>query len=128
MLIPSGCCADGRAIVVKVLVTGSAGFIGFHVCRSLLERGDEVVGVDNLNDYYDVALKKARLAELAPFADRMPILNQSRHGRAAKVLQIPRTIGEQHDFIQSMIHIEYNEYPSLRRSQLKHRPTHFWSP
>jgi len=53
---------------VKVLVTGAAGFIGFHVCRSLLERGDKVVGVDNLNDYYDVTLKKARLAELAPFA------------------------------------------------------------
>ncbi|MBN4073780.1 MAG: capsular biosynthesis protein CpsI [Gammaproteobacteria bacterium] len=46
---------------MKVLVTGAAGFIGFHVARYLLERGDEVVGLDNLNDYYDVALKEARL-------------------------------------------------------------------
>ena len=47
---------------MKVLVTGTAGFIGSHVALKLLERGDEVVGLDNLNDYYDVKLKKARLA------------------------------------------------------------------
>ena len=51
---------------MKVLVTGAAGFIGMHVCERLLARGDEVVGVDNLNDYYDVALKVARLARLTP--------------------------------------------------------------
>jgi UDP-glucuronate 4-epimerase len=49
---------------VKVLVTGSAGFIGSHVAARLIDRGDSVVGVDNLNDYYDVSLKKARLARL----------------------------------------------------------------
>lgn len=43
------------------LVTGAAGFIGFHVSRALLERGDRVLGLDNLNDYYDVSLKEARL-------------------------------------------------------------------
>ncbi len=48
---------------VKVLVTGSAGFIGSHVAMRLLDRGDEVVGVDNLSDYYDVSLKRARLAQ-----------------------------------------------------------------
>lgn len=47
-----------------VLVTGSAGFIGFHTARRLLERGEAVVGLDNLNDYYDPALKEARLAAL----------------------------------------------------------------
>ena len=47
-----------------VLVTGVAGFIGFHVARYLLERGDTVVGIDNLNPYYDVRLKEARLALL----------------------------------------------------------------
>jgi UDP-glucuronate 4-epimerase len=47
---------------MKVLVTGTAGFIGSHVALQLLERGDEVIGFDNLNDYYDVDLKKARLA------------------------------------------------------------------
>ena len=50
-----------------VLVTGAAGFIGFHVARRLLENGRSVVGIDNLNDYYDVDLKKARCAELAKF-------------------------------------------------------------
>jgi UDP-glucuronate 4-epimerase len=48
-----------------ILVTGAAGFIGFHVARRLLARGDDVIGIDNLNPYYDVALKQARLAELA---------------------------------------------------------------
>lgn len=49
---------------MKILVTGAAGFIGFHLSRVLLKRGDEVVGIDNLNDYYDVSLKEARLAQL----------------------------------------------------------------
>ncbi|MDR4508609.1 MAG: NAD-dependent epimerase [Candidatus Brocadiaceae bacterium] len=48
----------------KVLVTGAAGFIGFHLSRRLLERGDDVVGLDNLNDYYDVNLKQDRLKQL----------------------------------------------------------------
>ena len=49
---------------MKVLVTGAAGFIGFHTAKLLLERGDKVVGLDNLNDYYDVNLKEARLSQL----------------------------------------------------------------
>ncbi len=49
----------------KVLVTGAAGFIGFHTAKRLLERGDEVVGLDNLNDYYDPTLKQARRDLLA---------------------------------------------------------------
>lgn len=49
---------------MKVLITGVAGFIGMHVCQRLLARGDEVIGVDNLNDYYDVSLKEERLAQL----------------------------------------------------------------
>jgi UDP-glucuronate 4-epimerase len=50
--------------VPSILVTGAAGFIGFHLCKHLLARGEEVVGLDNLNEYYDVTLKQARLTEL----------------------------------------------------------------
>jgi UDP-glucuronate 4-epimerase len=50
----------------RILLTGAAGFIGYHVAEALLARGDEVGGIDNLNDYYDVALKEARLARLTP--------------------------------------------------------------
>jgi UDP-glucuronate 4-epimerase len=49
---------------MKILVTGAAGFIGYHTAKILLDRGDEVVGLDNLNDYYDVRLKYARLDQL----------------------------------------------------------------
>jgi UDP-glucuronate 4-epimerase len=49
---------------MKILVTGTAGFIGFHLAKRLLERGDEVIGIDNINDYYDVNLKYGRLKEL----------------------------------------------------------------
>lgn len=48
----------------KILVTGAAGFIGFHLCKKLLQKGDVVIGIDNLNEYYDVNLKKARLTQL----------------------------------------------------------------
>jgi UDP-glucuronate 4-epimerase len=48
----------------KTLVTGVAGFIGFHIARSLIEKGDIVIGIDNLNPYYDVSLKKARLEQI----------------------------------------------------------------
>lgn len=66
---------------MKILVTGAAGFIGSHVADRLLRRGDQVVGLDNLNDYYDVNLKLARLARLTPqpgftFA-KLDLANQS---------------------------------------------------
>src|SRR4029078_4079092 len=51
---------------MKILLPAAAGFIGFHTTKVLLDRGDEVIGLDNLNTYYDVTLKEARLAQLLP--------------------------------------------------------------
>lgn len=51
---------------MTTLITGAAGFIGFHVAKTLLARGDSIIGIDNLNDYYDPELKKARLGYLLP--------------------------------------------------------------
>jgi len=67
-----------------ILVTGAAGFIGFHVARRLVETGHRVVGVDNLTAYYDPALKQARLAALKPFAAfRFEKVDLADRGRAA---------------------------------------------
>lgn len=60
----SGAASGGADTAMPVLVTGCAGFIGMHVTRALLAGGESVVGIDNLNDYYDPALKHARLAEI----------------------------------------------------------------
>jgi len=65
-----------------IFVTGAAGFIGFHVSKRLLERGDEVVGIDNLNDYYDPALKHARLDILRKF-ERFEFVHADIADRAA---------------------------------------------
>ena len=72
---------------MNVLVTGAAGFIGFHVAQKLLARGDQVVGLDNLNDYYDVNLKLARLAQIEnlpgfTFAVRQSVAFGSCRGRS----------------------------------------------
>jgi UDP-glucuronate 4-epimerase len=64
-----------------IMVTGAAGFIGFHLCQKLLQLGYQVLGIDNLNDYYDVALKQARLAQLVDYPNfefqKLELSNQS---------------------------------------------------
>ena len=55
--------------MTKILVTGSAGFIGFHLVKKLLDNGYDVIGIDNLNNYYDVNLKKARLEKIQNFVE-----------------------------------------------------------
>ena len=54
--------------MATILVTGAAGFIGYHVARTLLEQGHTIIGIDNLNTYYNVSLKQGRLAELKPYS------------------------------------------------------------
>jgi len=76
----------------KILVTGSAGFIGFHLAKKLLERGDEVIGLDNINDYYDVNLKYGRLKELG--IDRKAIENTS----SSTIHYQPSTVYKNHRF------------------------------
>ena len=84
---------------MSTLITGAAGFIGFHVAKALLERGDRVVGVDNLNDYYDVQLKQARLAVLRAYPGfvfaKLDVAD--RNGIVALV--------ERHQDLRSIIHL-----------------------
>jgi UDP-glucuronate 4-epimerase len=88
---------------MKVLVTGSAGFIGSHVVLRLLERGDEVVGIDNMSDYYDVGLKRARLARfidhpryshvVGDLADRLAVEALFATHRPARVVHLAAQAG-----------------------------------
>jgi UDP-glucuronate 4-epimerase len=84
---------------MSILLTGAAGFIGFHVAKALLERGDRVVGIDNLNDYYDVRLKEARLALLSAYPTfvfaRLDVAD--RDGVFALV--------ERHEDLRSIVHL-----------------------
>ena len=104
---------------MKVLVTGTAGFIGSHVAARLLARGDEVVGFDNLNDYYDVALKRARLARLegtpgftqvvADLADREAVENAFATHKPDRVVHLAAQAGVRyaaqnpHAYVQSNV-------------------------
>jgi UDP-glucuronate 4-epimerase len=84
---------------MSILVTGAAGFIGFHTAKALLERGDRVLGIDNLNEYYDVRLKEARLAELLRFsAFSFTKLDVADRGGILAVV-------ERHKDLRSIIHL-----------------------
>jgi UDP-glucuronate 4-epimerase len=101
-----------------VLVTGAAGFIGFHVARRLLGDGHAVIGIDNLNPYYDPALKRARLAELAPFkafrfeeldlADRAAMAALFAAHRFAYVVNLAAQAGVRHSLIDPHAYVDAN--------------------
>ncbi len=77
---------------MKILVTGAAGFIGYHLCEALLKRDIEVIGLDNINDYYDVDLKYGRLMQLGierSGAEQFDVINEStKHGRNLTFIRI----------------------------------------
>jgi len=103
---------------MKVLVTGAAGFIGMHVARRLLVRGDTVIGIDNLNDYYDPALKHARLAELAPhanfkfelmdIADRSAIANLFKREKFDRVVHLAAQAGVRYSLQNPHAYVDSN--------------------
>ena len=101
-----------------ILVTGAAGFIGSHVAHRLLDRGDRVVGLDNLNDYYDPTLKEARLARLAPRTgfsfERVDVADGAALARVFKDHAIDRAVhlaaqaGVRYSMVNPMAYVEAN--------------------
>ena len=105
---------------MTILVTGAAGFIGFHVCRALLARGERVLGIDNLNDYYDVSLKEARLALLEPHgsfdfaladvSDREAMAAATRPARESisRIVHLAAQAGVRHSLVDPYAYVQAN--------------------
>ena len=104
--------------MAKVLVTGAAGFIGYHTSERLLARGDEVVGLDIVNNYYDPTLKEARLARLAPNAgfrlfrlelgDRVGVERVFREERFDRVIHLAAQAGVRYSLTNPHAYVESN--------------------
>lgn len=101
-----------------IFVTGAAGFIGYHTAKYLLDRGDEVVGVDNMNDYYDVSLKEARLEgllaypafhfERADIADRQAMKDLFAKWRPPRVVHLAAQAGVRYSLVNPHAYTEAN--------------------
>lgn len=104
--------------MAKILVTGAAGFIGYHTSERLLARGDDVVGLDNINDYYDPTLKEARLARLQrqpgfrfvrmELGDRSGLEMLFREERFDKVIHLAAQAGVRHSLTNPHTYIDSN--------------------
>ena len=121
---------------LNTLVTGTAGFIGFHVAQFLLARGDKVVGFDNLSDYYDVSLKQARLAQLlekpgythitADLADRAAVEKAFATHRPKRVVNLAAQAGVRyaaenpHVYVQSNVVGFLNILEGCRHHDIEH--------
>lgn len=121
---------------MKILVTGAAGFVGMHTCMRLLARGDEVVGLDNLSDYYDVQLKEDRLKQLQAFGNfrfvRMNLADQEAVASLFAKEQFQRVINlaaqpgvryslkNPHAYIQSNIVGFTNVLEGCRHNKVEH--------
>ena len=121
---------------MKILVTGAAGFIGSHVAQRLVARGDEVVGLDNLNDYYDVNLKRARLARLEPLpgfrfvkldlADNGGMANLFRREKFQRVVHLAAQAGVRyslenpHAYVSSNVTGTLNVLEGCRHNGVEH--------
>jgi len=102
----------------KILVTGAAGFIGFHLCKRLLARGDALVGLDNLSDYYDVTLKEARLNQLSKkdnftfvkidLADRQGLAELFARGDFEVVVNLAAQAGVRYSLVNPHAYVEAN--------------------
>ena len=110
--------------IMSILLTGAAGFIGFHVAKALLDRGEAVVGIDNLNDYYDVRLKEARLAQLSAYpgftfakldvADRDGIFRcVERHPNLSSIVHLAAQAGVRHSLQDPYTYIDANVMGTL---------------
>jgi UDP-glucuronate 4-epimerase len=121
---------------MKILVTGAAGFIGFHTCKQLLETGFDVIGLDNLNDYYDINLKNARLKILQKFKsllfhnnnleDKEEIDRVFREDRPNRVIHLAAQAGVRYSiehpevYIQSNIIGTFNILEGCRHNEVEH--------
>lgn len=103
---------------MKILVTGCAGFIGMHLCERLLAAGTDVIGVDNMNDYYDVMLKRARLERLSQqpkfrfsqmdIADRSAMADLFRQERPSKVVNLAAQAGVRYSLRNPSVYVDSN--------------------